>query len=130
MEQWEIDLRIKLEKELPEGAYEVSGANLVLWTGKQGKINDEVAFYKAYKNEDLLFTSKKSIGRLPRKKKKFLKKQCNYDLKDLSNIIADYFVTQQRIFDGLKMPISILTEGSHPETKNIYEWKLTEYDKK
>lgn len=58
MEQWEIDLRAKLEKELPEGIYELSNdAGFVALTGKQGKINYEVEFmrevrkYRGYESE-------------------------------------------------------------------------------
>lgn len=38
MEKWEIDLREKLEKEVPEGAYNI-GSGWKLWTGKKGFIN-------------------------------------------------------------------------------------------
>lgn len=47
MEQWEIDLRAKLEAELPEGAYEISGNKDIMLTGKQGRIEYEVALHKA-----------------------------------------------------------------------------------
>lgn len=43
MEQWEKELRKKLEKELLEGAYEVKTGLGIMWTGKQGKINSEIA---------------------------------------------------------------------------------------
>lgn len=76
IEQWEIDLRAKLEKELLEGCYDVSGGNLVVYTGKQGKIDVEVAFQKEIRR----FIHPKTISdrilkqRIPRKKKKQLKK--------------------------------------------------------
>lgn len=47
MEQWEKELREKLEKELPEGMYEIGGPGLVAWTGKGGKIDFEVLLQKA-----------------------------------------------------------------------------------
>ena len=53
MEQWEIDLRARLEKDLPEGHYQIGPYDekgLVLYTGKQGKIDYEVAFFRAAKN--------------------------------------------------------------------------------
>lgn len=46
MEQWEIDLRTKLEKELPDGQYQIGGGAYIMWTGKQGKIESEVALHK------------------------------------------------------------------------------------
>lgn len=39
MEQWEIDLRAKLEAEIPHGAYNISSNGWVMWTGKGGYIN-------------------------------------------------------------------------------------------
>jgi len=47
MEQWEKELREKLQKELPEGAYEIGVLPMIAWTGKGGKINFEVALHKA-----------------------------------------------------------------------------------
>lgn len=55
MEQWEIDLRTKLEKELPEDMYNIGMPGFVCWTGKLGRINVEVEFIRAcrtYKKED------------------------------------------------------------------------------
>ena len=48
MEQWEIDLRIKLQEELPDGLYDIGfpGSKVQGWTGKGGKIEMEVAFQK------------------------------------------------------------------------------------
>lgn len=49
MEQWEIDKRAKLEKELPEGLYQIGGGYqgaLMYHTGKEGKINFEIALEK------------------------------------------------------------------------------------
>lgn len=42
MEQWEIDLRAKLQAELPDGGYDISAGDLRLFTGKGGKIEFEV----------------------------------------------------------------------------------------
>lgn len=39
MEQWEIDLRAKLDLEVPDGAYDISTPGMVAWTGKGGYIN-------------------------------------------------------------------------------------------
>jgi hypothetical protein len=50
MEQWEIDLRSKLDKELPDGCYMISEGNFVVATGKGGKIEYEVALVKAANN--------------------------------------------------------------------------------
>ena len=47
MEQWEIDLRAKLENELPNGCYVIEGGDMVFATGKCGKIEFEVALRKA-----------------------------------------------------------------------------------
>lgn len=47
MEQWEIDLRAKLEAELPDACYEIGGGDLIAYTGKQGKINYEVELYRS-----------------------------------------------------------------------------------
>ncbi len=46
MEQWEIDLRRKLEEELPEGMYNIGAGSFVAYTGKGGKINAEVEFHR------------------------------------------------------------------------------------
>ena len=47
MEQWEKELREKLQKELPDGGYEIGAPPMIAWTGKGGKINFEVALHKA-----------------------------------------------------------------------------------
>ena len=39
MEQWEIDLRARLDKEVPHGAYQIGTGSFVVWTGKLGYIN-------------------------------------------------------------------------------------------
>lgn len=44
--QWEIDLRAKLEKELPDGHYQIGSGKLQAWTGKSGKIEFEVALQR------------------------------------------------------------------------------------
>ncbi len=51
MEQWEIELRDKLEKELPLGGYKIRElGGMVLWTGRGGKIELEVAFMNSVRN--------------------------------------------------------------------------------
>lgn len=48
--QWEIDLRAKLEKELPEGYYQIGntdfGGRFSYGTNKEGKIEFEVALQR------------------------------------------------------------------------------------
>jgi len=46
MEQWEVDLRAKLQAELPDGAYEFGGGGVKGFTGKGGYIEFEVAMRK------------------------------------------------------------------------------------
>lgn len=48
MEDWEKELRERLEKELPEGVYRIGspGDELILHTGKDGKIDFEVALIR------------------------------------------------------------------------------------
>lgn len=47
MEQWEIDLRAKLQKELVDGLFQVgTPGGIHLWTGKGGAIEIEVALQK------------------------------------------------------------------------------------
>lgn len=46
---YEEKLRKKLNKELPEGIYDISEGNLVCFTGKQGKIDLEVEVIKELK---------------------------------------------------------------------------------
>jgi len=38
MEQWEIDLRARLNKDIPDGAYQIGSGKWVAWTGKLGYI--------------------------------------------------------------------------------------------
>jgi hypothetical protein len=52
MEQWEKELRKKLEKELPEGGYDIGNSGMACWTGKQGYIEYRVALIKAINNFD------------------------------------------------------------------------------
>lgn len=52
MEQWEIDLRAKLEKEYEDGCYQFQAGNIVFATGKGGAINIAVKFEKS--KRDLL----------------------------------------------------------------------------
>lgn len=51
MEQWEIDLREKLQRELPDGCYDHSvpskeGRSIVCYSGKGGEIEVRVAIAK------------------------------------------------------------------------------------
>jgi len=39
MEDWEIELRAKLDKEIPNGAYQIGTPPVVAWTGKGGYID-------------------------------------------------------------------------------------------
>jgi hypothetical protein len=39
MEQWEIDLRVELEEEIPKGIYNIGSEGVVVYTGKGGVIN-------------------------------------------------------------------------------------------
>jgi hypothetical protein len=50
MEQWEIDLREKLEKELPDGAYYIGSSKMCAYTGKQGYIHYRVELVRLSKN--------------------------------------------------------------------------------
>jgi hypothetical protein len=50
MPDWEAKLRDRLEKELPEGGYEIGSPNFRAWTGKGGKIECEVALSRAIKD--------------------------------------------------------------------------------
>jgi hypothetical protein len=45
-EQWEIDLRSKLNAELPDGSYNIGNSSFPCYTGKQGFIEFEVAIQK------------------------------------------------------------------------------------
>lgn len=52
MEDWEIELRRKLESELPDGFYNVLGKNdLIIGTSKQGYINCMVAIEQKLRDE-------------------------------------------------------------------------------
>jgi hypothetical protein len=68
MEQWEKELREKLEKELPEGMYNLSAGNMVCFGGKGAQINFEVALKKEankiFKNE-IIQQKKTGKGRKP-----------------------------------------------------------------
>ncbi len=46
IESWEKDFRLKLEKELSEGVYEIGISPMIALTNKQGKINFEVIMQK------------------------------------------------------------------------------------
>jgi len=48
---WEVVLRTKLDKELPDGSYQIGDNNkTILYTGKRGKIDFEVALAKEFRN--------------------------------------------------------------------------------
>jgi hypothetical protein len=49
MEQWEIDLRDKLDKELENKMYEIREGEFVVFTGKQGKIEFEVSLERVFR---------------------------------------------------------------------------------
>jgi hypothetical protein len=46
MEEWEKELREKLQKELPEGPYQIGVPPMMAYTGKGGRIEFEVALHK------------------------------------------------------------------------------------
>ncbi len=52
MEDWEKELREKLNKELLEGSYQIGDptSGFIAFTGKQGKINFEVELTRYIKN--------------------------------------------------------------------------------
>lgn len=50
MEQWEIDLRSKLEQEVEDGYYTIKTDKFAFATGKGGYINYHVAFEKVLRN--------------------------------------------------------------------------------
>jgi len=47
MEQWEKELRAKLEKETPDGLYQIGDKDFVFATGKDGYINFQVEMVRA-----------------------------------------------------------------------------------
>ena len=50
MEDWEKELKDKLEKELPDGLYQIGASPYLITTGKSGHINFEIALRKAAEN--------------------------------------------------------------------------------
>ena len=50
---WEKELREKLNKELPDGVYDIGHGNFVCYTGKQGKIELEVEVMKELKKRGI-----------------------------------------------------------------------------
>lgn len=54
MEQWEIDLRARLDKEVPDGAYQIGSGKWIVWTGKLGYINYLVELRRHVKNNQSL----------------------------------------------------------------------------
>jgi len=49
-EQWEIDLREKLDKELEDCPYEIEADGMIIVTGKSGYINFKVGLQKQFDN--------------------------------------------------------------------------------
>lgn len=49
MEQWEIDLRERLNKELEDKMYQIGEGEFVVFTGKQGKIEFEVSLERSFR---------------------------------------------------------------------------------
>jgi len=47
MEQWEIDLRARLDGEVPHGSYQIGSGKWIAWTGKLGYINYLVELQRA-----------------------------------------------------------------------------------
>lgn len=78
MEKWEIELRAKLNEELADGLYEFSNDRFSGYTGKQGKINMEVAWQKEIRKYTHPAIFDEKCKRTPRKKKKWIKKQKSY----------------------------------------------------
>lgn len=50
MEDWEKELRERLDKEIPHGIYKIGAGRMTAWTGKAGRIEYEVALQKHCKN--------------------------------------------------------------------------------
>lgn len=59
MEQWEIDLRAKLDKEIPDGSiFNMSHGSLILMTGKHGYIEYQVAIHHEARKQNVKFNNK------------------------------------------------------------------------
>ena len=58
-EQEEKDLREKLDKEIPNGAYNIGIEGMVCWTGKGGRIDFEIAMIKALETHKVKYKNKK-----------------------------------------------------------------------
>ena len=54
MEQWEIDLREKLNKEIPEGTAIIEVGGWTTYMGKQGRIEFDVAIMKEIKRLNII----------------------------------------------------------------------------
>jgi len=63
MEQWEKDLRERLNKEIPDGNYEIKEGKVYAITGKNGYIEFQVELYKLIK-EDFDKKFKENINKL------------------------------------------------------------------
>ncbi len=87
MEQWEIDLRAKLQKELPDGLYEIGfpGSKIQGWTGKGGKIDMEVALHKELRKMSENFKSENT----PKTEFKLKDKYSNITEEKLKELIRD-----------------------------------------
>lgn len=48
MSKWEKELRERLEKEIPDGAYDISSPGFTCWTGRLGYIDFLVALEKEF----------------------------------------------------------------------------------
>jgi len=57
MEQWEKDIRERLERELPDGPYNISSGDFRVFTGKVGKIEYEVALERLLRDQVKEFKS-------------------------------------------------------------------------
>jgi hypothetical protein len=51
MEQWEIEAREKLDKEVPNGLYNIGSDKQVCYTGRQGYIEFQIEMMKYCRND-------------------------------------------------------------------------------
>ena len=58
----EIRYRAKLDKQLTNGGYQIGETPYVMWTGKKGKIDFEVAFIKEMLRNDHTFNEQFLYG--------------------------------------------------------------------
>jgi len=88
MEQWEIDLRAKLELEVENGYYQIGSNGWVVGTGKGGYINYQVALVKAAKEYVPNRGVEDQIKSCPSSKHDEATEQ---DFTDLINALRDYY---------------------------------------